>query len=333
MISKETILAFLTKGFQYIQSNVQGVTFLYQAVGEKVSVCALVEESKSRILHPEDYKDIEFQIERKLLLSGYRDVETLFFIFSDYPEKIKSFAAHDFKFWILDRIAKKVIIYENQPEDFFSMKDEMEKILNHPPAKREKLWDKIPFITLTLVLINVVIYVLSVIGNTREIIYQGALYWGYLFYDFEFYRLLTSMFLHSGITHLMNNVIILILAGNQLEATIGKWRYIVIYFVSGVGAGLVSAIFHMLNNQPTLSVGASGAIYGVIGAMAGIMYKNRKKFGSRLGVQFFVLIAFIFYDGFFRTNIDVAAHAGGLIFGIVLSLILYKKRTNIYKVS
>jgi len=123
------------------------------------------------------------------------------------------------------------------------------------------------------------------------------------------------------------------LAGNQLEAAVGRWKFLAIYFISGIGASLISAIYFMLNNEPVLSAGASGAIYGIIGALAAVMIRSRRGLNSLIGAQFFVLIAFIIFDGTSRANIDVVAHLAGFGFGLVMAFILYKSKLNIYKVS
>jgi rhomboid protease GluP len=333
MISKETLLAFLSKGFRYTQSNIKGVTLLYRATDEKADVCALVDEPFSSTLKAEDYEELSFQVERKLLLSGFRDVETMFFIFSENPEKIRNFTSHNIKFWILDMLTKRVIIYENQPEDYYLLRKDLENLLLLPAGKKEKIVDKIPIVTLSLVIVNVIVFFVAILTDFEKVIYAGASYWGYIFHDLQFYRLLTSMFLHTGITHLTNNVIILILAGNQLEAALGKWKYMLVYFVSGIGSGLVSALYYMFNQQATLSVGASGAIYGVIGALSAVIIKTRKGLNRLLGVQFFVMIAFILYDGFSRTSVDFMAHLGGFLIGLAFGFIFYKTRINVYKVS
>lgn len=333
MISKETILTFMKKGFKYIQSNVKGVTLLYRLNENGVNVCALVDDVPDYVLNAEDFEDIAFQVERKLLLSGYRNIDTMFFIFSDHPDKIKNFTTHNLKFWIMDMLGKKVIVYENQPADYFSLRGDLENLMLIPEKKSEKTIDKVPFITLSLVAINIIIYLIMSITSAEEILNLGASYWGYVFTDHEYYRLLTSMFLHYNITHLINNVIIFILAGNQLEAAIGRWKFLVIYFVSGIGASLFSAIYYMLNSEPVLSAGASGAIYGIIGALAGVMVRTKRGLNSLLGAQFFVLIAFIIFDGTSRSNIDVVAHLAGFGFGLIMAFILYKNRLNIYKVS
>ena len=332
MISKPALLTFMKKGFRYVQSNVKGVTLLYRVNDDGVNVCALVDDAPAESLKGEDFEEIAFQVERKLLLSGYRNVDTMFFIFSNHPEKIKKFTSYNLKFWILDLLAKKVIVYENQPEDYFSLRHELEEMMLEPEVK-EKAFNKVPFVTLSIALINILMYGIMAVTNSEIIINYGASYWGYVFNDFEFYRLFTNVFLHYNITHLINNIIIFILAGNQLEATIGRVKFLIVYLISGVGASVFSAIYYMLGNQHVLSAGASGAIYGVIGAIAGIILRRKKGLGSMMGVQFFILIAFIIFDGASRSNIDFMAHLSGFGIGLILTFFLYKSPLNIYKVS
>jgi rhomboid protease GluP len=180
-----------------------------------------------------------------------------------------------------------------------------------------------------LVLINVLVFfviernITSV--RTNAIIDAGALYWPAIKYSNEYYRLFTYMFLHGGIEHLANNMIVLLIIGDNMERAAGKWRYMIIYFGSGVIAGIASMSYNMVNNMNTVSIGASGAIFGVVGAMAYIVAVNKGRLEDISTRQIILFVVFSLYGGMTSQGVDNAAHIGGLLAGIVLAAILYRK--------
>ncbi len=126
----------------------------------------------------------------------------------------------------------------------------------------------------------------------------------------EVLRLITSTFLHANLLHLLFNMYSLYIIGTQLENYVGKWKFLGIYFISGVSGSLLSCIFS--NN---ISVGASGAIFGLLGAILYFGYHYRLYLGSVLKNQIIPLIIINLSIGFLSSGIDNAAHIGGLIGG------------------
>ena len=131
--------------------------------------------------------------------------------------------------------------------------------------------------------------------------------------DGEYWRLLTSMFLHIGLAHLFFNGYALAAVGTELERLVGPGRFVAIYFLSGLLGSLASFAF-----SASLAAGASGAIFGVIGALGAYFFLHRERLGSwgraRLGNIVF-LIALNLFWGFTQPGIDNYAHLGGLLSG------------------
>jgi rhomboid protease GluP len=132
----------------------------------------------------------------------------------------------------------------------------------------------------------------------------------------EYWRLLTSVFLHIGVLHLLFNGYALVAIGLQLERLVGPGRFVAIYFLSGLFGSLASFAF-----SHSLSAGASGAIFGLIGALAAFFALHRKSLGawgrSRLAnIAFWVGINLFW--GFTRSDIDNLGHIGGLLSGLAL---------------
>ena len=175
---------------------------------------------------------------------------------------------------------------------------------------------KKPVITYVLILINVLVFLISILfdmreevilygGNHRELIRLG-----------DYYRLITSMFIHVDLLHLLCNCYSLYVVGNQIESFFGKTKYLIIYFGSGIIASLLSICFNT-----SFSIGASGAIFGLLGSILYFGYHYRLYLGNVLKTQIIPLIILNLLIGFASTGIDNAAHIGGLIGGILVSMI------------
>lgn len=131
----------------------------------------------------------------------------------------------------------------------------------------------------------------------------------------EIWRLLTGTFLHAGFIHLFANMYSLFIIGSQLETFVGKRKFVFIYLISALSGSLMSCIF-----SDSLSVGASGAIFGLLGSMLYFGYHYRLYLGSVLKNQIIPIILLNLFLGFSLSGIDNAAHIGGLIGGILSTM-------------
>ncbi len=154
---------------------------------------------------------------------------------------------------------------------------------------------------------------------------KGAMYVPLILERRQFYRLLTSIFMHFGIKHLSNNMLILFILGDNLERAIGHVKYLFFYLLCGVGANICSLILEMnVAGYPVVSAGASGAIFGVVGGLIYVVGVNRGRLEDLSSVQLLILAAITLYLGFTSTGVDNAAHVGGLVIGIFLGLLFYR---------
>jgi membrane associated rhomboid family serine protease len=150
-------------------------------------------------------------------------------------------------------------------------------------------------VTLTLIALNVAVFVISLVGVANG----------------EYYRLITSAFLHANIVHILFNMFALAQLGPILEASLGRIRYLALYLLSAVG-GSVTAFVLAAPNQP--SVGASGAIFGLFGAY----YVVVRRLGGETGPILVLLVVNLVLT-FSVPNIDWRAHLGGLATGTVIA--------------
>ena len=177
-------------------------------------------------------------------------------------------------------------------------------------------------ITNILIALNVIAFfvVFALSGanlNVLNLLRYGALN-SVLVQNGEFWRLITAGFLHGGIFHLIFNMYALYIIGTQIENFAGKWKFLAIYFCSMLTASLMSCVI----NPNSVSVGASGAIFGLLGALVYFGYHYRLYLGSVLRNQIIPLILFNLLLGFMVSGIDNAAHLGGLIGGLLISMAL-----------
>ena len=134
----------------------------------------------------------------------------------------------------------------------------------------------------------------------------------------EYYRLFTCMFLHIGIMHLACNMYSLYVVGREVESLFGKIKYIIIYVLSGIFGSIMSIAF----THNTISAGASGAIFGLLGALLYFGIHYRTYLGEAIKRSVIPIIVVNLLIGFFSEGIDLAAHIGGLVGGVLVAMMV-----------
>ena len=169
----------------------------------------------------------------------------------------------------------------------------------------------IPYITIILIAINVIIFILmELIGSTEDGTFMynwGAMYSPDVFLNGQWYRLITSMFLHFGEDHLINNMFMLGILGYQVEKTYGRIKFTASYFVCGIAGNIVSGLVEMSNGDYTIGAGASGAIFGIFGILLVMIFKSRKKIGQVSAPRLILLFVLIVF-GNMQEGVDLMAH-------------------------
>lgn len=182
--------------------------------------------------------------------------------------------------------------------------------------------DFIPFFTYIILGINLMAFLLMTLkgGSTdqRVLIAFGAKV-NSLIQAGEIWRFLTSAFIHIGIMHLTFNLYALWALGPLTEETFGHWTFLIIYILSGIGGSIASFFF-----STALSAGASGAIFGLLGALLSFSYKRRNLWKTGLGMNLIIVIVVNFGFGLLQPGIDNFAHLGGLLTGGITSVLLTK---------
>jgi rhomboid protease GluP len=185
----------------------------------------------------------------------------------------------------------------------------------HPVVRRRvDLPTNPPVLTYLLIAINVVVFLLDMATNW-SLTDLGAKDNAKIILG-EYWRFFTPMFLHGGILHLGLNSYFLYIVGPQVERSYGSLRFAAIYFLSGFAGSIASFAL-----TPSPSIGASGALFGVIGALIPLLYRNRDVLGNtrRQITSIVEVIAVNLLIGFLVPDIDNWGHVGGLLGGLALS--------------
>lgn len=276
--------------------------------------------------------------------------------------------------WIVDLRANRLIIYETQDGEFKDLQKMVEQLLTEEQNQQSKqsqynqgrdtqagyhqgssgqgdlnqrtqsyrIWNYrylLTPVTMMIIALNLVAYIIThytpLLGGPKVMLARGALSWYYVVEKNEYYRVLTSVFMHADWSHLVNNMIVLLFIGGNLERVIGKWRYLIIYFAGGILAGITSIGYNMWKeyaavvavSETTISIGASGAVFALVGAVLFIVLINKGRL-REISIRQMVWFVFLsLYNGIVNSEIDQAAHVGGFLAGIILAVILYRRKT------
>jgi rhomboid protease GluP len=256
-------------------------------------------------LDDKDYKNIDI-----VYLEKFKDLKKYDFIIENYPN---------------------ILEYENDGEKglelFVKITEEINsKNVEEATKAEETFKKKTPIITFTLIALNIIAY-LFITFKTGDFIsfdpndlfkYGGLVNYHQMENNYELYRIITSMFLHGNLLHFGFNMYALYILGSQIESFFGKTKYLFIYFVSGIIGNLLTMIF--LNNS-TVSIGASGAIFGLLGSMIYFGYHYRVYFGQILKEQLIPLVIFNLVISMLL-GFNNIAHLGGIMGGYVSSQIV-----------
>ncbi len=220
---------------------------------------------------------------------------------------------------IFPDLDKKIKYSEKGEALFMKITKDINKYNQEDARKVEKVFKlKYPAITYTLIAINVIFFLIPVLLDQYEYVINILCTHGPSIRAGQYYRLFSGMFMHGGILHLGLNCYSLYVLGTQMESFLGKTKFLIIYLVSGI----FGALFSMMFSGNVASIGASGAIFGLMGSMLYFGYHYRVYLGNVIKSQLIPLIIINLAVGFSMDGIDNACHIGGLIGGLLITMAL-----------
>lgn len=191
------------------------------------------------------------------------------------------------------------------------------------------LYKNSPVTTILLAIILLYFAFISMNGgttNSQALVDYGAFFPLYVLQNNEYYRFITSIFIHIGVSHLFFNGYALYVFGTQIEKIMGTAKYIMFFLLTGIGGNIVTYIFSMRSEEAfqTVSAGASGSLFGILGAFLYLIRRHpnmitpegRKSILSIIGLNLVITLLI--------PNISITAHFGGFIIGYILSYIFIK---------
>lgn len=214
----------------------------------------------------------------------------------------------------------------NRKEDGLEYFIKVTDNINKKNEKRNKIAEKIfsykqPIVTYIIMAICIILFILMELSggstNSQTLLKYGANL-DVLVKNGEYYRLFTCIFLHIGIMHLLCNMYSLYIIGREVENLFGKIKYIIIFILSGIFGSIMSLSF----THNTISAGASGAIFGLLGALLYFGMHYRTYLGEAIKRSIIPIIVVNLIIGFFAEGIDLAAHIGGLVGGVLVAMMV-----------
>lgn len=272
------------------------------------------------------------------------------FSINDYVSEESITDGVSFKVWWGVNLSMDLVDFpKGQPDKISNIRESIEAALKNPSVKLNES-DKINFkefenqkrmqsslekrsvnseMTLLILFINVAVFFAAMIlNNQSRMVSLYGLDSYKVVVEGEYYRLITGMFIHSGLYHIVGNGVYLYVFGSRVEKYYGKMNFIIIYFLSG----LLGSIFSVFLTGG-ISVGASGAIYGLLGAVL-VLSQIRKR--SVDGLSFYTILI-IFFPGLafgaLDSGIDIFGHLGGAIGGYLIAYCILKMNLSKNKKS
>ena len=232
------------------------------------------------------------------------------------------------QYWIYNNGTRRLEIYDDQPGHFYGVENDLE---NLKPAKK---YNNFLNVNVIIVAVNIIVYILmEIIGDTESTMYLyqcGGKTPASVIQDTQYYRYVFSMFIHAGFSHIFNNMLLLFFVGDNLERAMGHIKYVILYFSSGLIAGIVSQVYYyMCGDLYVVCIGASGAIFGVLGALIWVLIRNNGRL-ENLSLPRIILYC-VLSVGVYKEGVNVMAHIGGLVSGFLIAMLLYRRRGVCYE--
>jgi len=181
--------------------------------------------------------------------------------------------------------------------------------------------------TYVLIAANVAVYILtsyyggSAIQTNDSAFYEATVLYAPLVFQGEWWRMITSMFVHADIAHIAGNMLFLFIYGLRAEKMFDLKEYMTIYFLSGLAGNALTLLSALMLSTDFISLGASGAIFGLMGA---VMIYSRRSIGQSILTA--LVYAFFLFTINIGPNVNIWAHLGGLVVGLVLGYLFAASR-------
>ena len=300
-------------------------------------VVITIDYQKEIYLSEEVYSGLRERFVQSFKEQGFANAHILTLVLCKDISRIESIFSKDIFCWFINTNENTLSIPENHMEDFYGIKAKIEEFLGSPGKystevleeeygkkhkKVKKTFRELPFMNVSIILINILVFILCTF--TQDLLYNKGAFSIFLIEETgEYYRFLTSIFLHVDLEHLFSNMLMLYFMGNDLEQKIGHIPYTILYFLTAIGGNFVSAIYELQGGVGFTSVGASGAVFGIMGAILLLVIVFGGRWGNISLTRMILMVIYSLYSGFVVEEVNVMAHIGGFLTGLVFMALLY----------
>ncbi|NLG03859.1 MAG: rhomboid family intramembrane serine protease [Clostridia bacterium] len=345
-------LTLLNNGYRKLLSKIPEVDFYLSGDLLNAHIVQVMNMCCGNYMNLQQFENLNQSVHSMFEDKGYLNIDFFVLIITDCVADFKEINLSITNCWMIDAVTKQLCVYETQMSEFYGLRKLIENTLNtteekvhikdgveayslylQDKAKRIKKQINPRKVTIALLLINMMVFLIQMItGKSLTIdfmISHGALYPPDVIINHEYYRLITCMFMHFDVEHIFNNMIGLYFIGELLEDELGSIKFFVLYMLSGLTGSSASLIYMLLCGTNNVSAGASGAVYGLLGGLIYLLIINKGKFRnlSVSGIRVIVVIIWICH-GVFDSRVDNMAHLGGMLAGLLLTVLLYRGNRN-----
>ena len=328
MRDKEIIKLFLENGYEKRVMPNPFYTVMCKLNGDKFNGVIVINNSNKDIEYKENLDNVISQIRQRLAIFFNREFQFMTVICTEGKrnrrlEKIRDCIVYDEcgNFSFPD---ERSMCFINEYKMLMDKDKLARNYYKKHAAFTDEVTDHVPVMSLILTFLIAAAYVAATYLNKDMgflTIEKGGISVNSIIENKEYYRLFTYMFVHAGFFHILYNVISLYSIGKVLETQIGWIKFTVVFLYGGIMAACISLVIRYLTGETaSITVGASGAIYAVAGALVVYLLSNIKYYGREI-IPTIVYEIIVLFAGFMLQNVDSYAHIGSFIAGILLQLV------------
>lgn len=324
---------FFDRGYNKIPSNLPEFNCYCHREMQGINVLNVIDYRQGLYISEDQYAHMKQKISEFFYNKGEREIHVMTLVLCTDTEKARKLCENDSLCWMIDAQTYRLIIHETQAEDFYGWKDLLEEYLlllakerqraamSVREAKKPKDLRTLSWANIILVAVNVIVFLICTF--TGDLLYNGGAFSVVeLLQNGQYYRLFTSMFLHWNVEHLFSNMIVLYYVGAIVERELGTLPYMALYLLSGLAGNIFSMGYEIFVNLYGSSAGASGAVFGVEGALLLLVMANRGRLESMTVGRVAFAVVFSLYCGFTSAGINNAAHVGGVLMGFTAAAVI-----------
>lgn len=315
----------LSVGYQKILTGKNNILAFFCMEEEKCRAVLCLECPERLEWTPEQYLQLKESLYRTLTARENLPVELLTVLITADLSGAKMLTETDDHCWVIQPYTRELVLYENQCGDMGGLRGRIEQFLSQKQTViKKKNFDpaKFPWVSMGLVGINVLVFFACTF--TGDLLYNiGAFSLENILADREWYRIITALFLHVDLNHLFSNMLLLYFTGDIAERYLGHAWFGVLYLAAGVGGNLLSMLYEWFTDFYN-SVGASGAVFGIIGMLLALVLLHHGRLEQITTKRIVLMIVLSVYSGAASAEVNNMAHVGGLLTGFLLTLLIQR---------